>query len=75
MEWLANVVGGRMTPSRPVVDRTGLAGAFDIAWVPPALGAPLVSSLETQLGLSLQPREEALDLLVVDRIERPRVTP
>jgi len=74
MEWLANAVGGRMTPPRPVVDRTGLAGAFDIAWVPPALGAPLAPTLEAQLGLTLEPREEALDLLVVDRIERPRVT-
>ena len=74
MEWLANVVGGRMTPPRPVVDRTGLAGAFDVAWVPPAPGAPLAPSLETQLGLTLEPREEALDLLVVDRIERPRAT-
>jgi uncharacterized protein (TIGR03435 family) len=72
MAWLANIVGGRLPQRAIVVDRTGLSGAYDIEWTPPPPGEPLIASLETQLGLTLQPSEAALDLLVVDRIERPR---
>jgi uncharacterized protein (TIGR03435 family) len=74
MAWLAGVIGGRMPQRAIVVDRTGLAGAYDIAWTPPAPGMPLEPSLEMQLGLTLQRTEAALDLLVVDRIERPKET-
>ena len=74
MEWLANVAGARHPLGGPVVDRTGLAGFYDIAWAPPASGQPLEPSLESQLGLTLEPRVEPIDLLVVDRIERPRGT-
>ena len=58
MEWLANVVGARHPRGRPVVDRTGLSGLYDIAWAPPASGQPLEPSLESQLGLTLEPRIE-----------------
>jgi bla regulator protein BlaR1 len=75
MEWLANVVGVRQRLDRPVLDRTGLAGAYDIAWTPPAPGVPLRESLEAQLGLTLDERVEPVDLLVVDHIERPGSTP
>jgi uncharacterized protein (TIGR03435 family) len=72
MAWLANVVGGRMPQPAIVVDRTGLAGLYDIEWAPPAPGSPVAPSLEAQLGLTLEPSEAPLDLLVVDHIERPR---
>jgi uncharacterized protein (TIGR03435 family) len=72
MEWLAGVVGARMPQPAIVVDGTGLLGAYDITWMPPAPGTPLGPSLETQLGLTLEPRSVPLDLLVVDRIERPK---
>jgi uncharacterized protein (TIGR03435 family) len=68
------VVGARHPLGGPVVDRTGLAGFYDIAWAPPASDQPLEPSLESQLGLTLEPRVEPIDLLVVDRIERPRGT-
>ena len=35
MEWLANVVGARHALDRPVVDRTGLRGPYDIKYEPP----------------------------------------
>jgi bla regulator protein blaR1 len=72
MEWLANVVGARMPQPAIVVDRTGLTGPYDIGFTPPAPGSSLVPALEAQLGLTLEPSEAAIDLLVVDRIERPR---
>jgi uncharacterized protein (TIGR03435 family) len=72
MEWLANVVGARHPLRTPIVDRTGLAGPYDIRWEPPVSGQPLEPSLVSQLGLTLEPRVEPIDLLVVDHIERPR---
>jgi uncharacterized protein (TIGR03435 family) len=69
---------------RPVVNRTGLAGAFDVdlAWSAelqlsaPATGdtrraSSLFSALEEQLGLRLESRTVAVEVLVVDRAEPP----
>ena len=75
MEWLANVVGVRQRLDRPVLDRTGLRGSYDIAWAPPPPGAPVRPSLEAQLGLTLDERVEPVTLIVVDHIERPAATP
>jgi uncharacterized protein (TIGR03435 family) len=74
MDWLANVVASHQRLDRPVLDRTGLTGAYDIEWLPPPPGAPVRPSLETQLGLTLVEGVEPVDLLVVDRVERPRAT-
>jgi bla regulator protein blaR1 len=74
MEWLANVVAYRQRLDRPVLDRTGLTGPYDIAWAPPAPGAPVGPALEAQLGLTLAESVEPVDLLVVDHVERPRST-
>ena len=67
---------------RPVVDRTGVAGTFDIELTfapnaPP--GGDLVNpeapslftALQEQLGLKLDAQREIVDVLVIDRIERP----
>ena len=72
MEWLANVVGAGHELGRPVVDRTGLAGPYDIWWVPPPSDERLLPELQAQLGLTLEPRVVPIDVLVVDHIERPR---
>lgn len=74
MEWLANIVGASNGLDRPVVDRTGLAGAYDIWWTPPESNERLLPELQAQLGLTLEPRVVPIDVLVVDHIERPRVT-
>jgi uncharacterized protein (TIGR03435 family) len=72
---------------RPVIDETGLEGEFDydVIFSPEGLGGALVGappasvsdapSLETalrdDLGLRLESRRGPVDVLVVDRIERP----
>jgi uncharacterized protein (TIGR03435 family) len=66
---------------RPVVDKTGLTGIYDMhldmgqAGLPAADGsAPglsVFSSLQEQLGLKLEPQKEPVEYLVIDRIERP----
>jgi uncharacterized protein (TIGR03435 family) len=65
---------------RPVVDATGLTQPFDIEVqyspeVPSPdreVGPPLRAALADQLGLRVQDGRAAVDVLVVDRVERPR---
>lgn len=69
-----------------VVDRTGLTGGFDILienmvnqWgnrspsldATPSDAAPLPAALQEQLGLRIDARREPIDVLVIDRVERP----
>jgi uncharacterized protein (TIGR03435 family) len=69
-----------------VFDRTGLEGTFDMLlenmvdqWGPrgpsvdaaPSDAAPLPAALHEQLGLRIDARREPIDMLVIDRIERP----
>ena len=64
---------------RTVVDRTGLDGLYDldVTYAPEGPGAPasdapsLFTALQEQLGLKLDPEKELVEVLVVDRIERP----
>jgi uncharacterized protein (TIGR03435 family) len=72
---------------RPVIDETGLTGEFDldVFFQPEGLGGALVgppppslsdapaltTALQDELGLRLEPRRGPVDVLVVDRIERP----
>jgi len=85
MEQLArNLVGG---VGRIVVDKTGLAGYYDInvtfaADGPPSAGAPaapapdpggasLFTAMQEQLGLKLEPGRAPIPVLVIDRATRP----
>jgi uncharacterized protein (TIGR03435 family) len=72
---------------RTVVDMTGLTGTYDFTldWArvqPPSLGAdgaPLVdsggpslfSAVQEQLGLKLESRKQAIDMIIVDHAEKP----
>jgi uncharacterized protein (TIGR03435 family) len=74
---LAKVLSGQL--GRTVQDQTGLKGVFDfkLEWEPdpgsPNAGsAPsLFTALEEQLGLKLESERGAVDVLVIDHVERP----
>jgi uncharacterized protein (TIGR03435 family) len=68
--------------NRPVEDRTGLAGRFSLrlTWTPDGLGtAPensnaqpdFFTAIQEQLGLKLVSSKAPVDVLVIDRVERP----
>jgi uncharacterized protein (TIGR03435 family) len=62
---------------RAVVDKTGLTGSFDwtLKWAPETQavsdGPALVTALQEQLGLRLEPQVATIDVLVIDSAERP----
>jgi uncharacterized protein (TIGR03435 family) len=70
---------------RPVIDRTGLTGTFDLSieWTPaitpppgfgfaPDEGGPtFFEAIQEQLGLKLQAQTGPVDVLVVDHVEEP----
>lgn len=64
---------------RPVVDKTGLTGKYDIAlkWTPddqqgrPDAGPTIFAAIQEQLGLKLVPARGPVDTLVVDHAEQP----
>jgi uncharacterized protein (TIGR03435 family) len=80
MNTLASMLSTQI--GRPVLNRTGLDGRFDIAatWSaslsagvePPTNdGAGLFTAVQEQLGLRLQADRAPIDVLVIDHIERP----
>ena len=72
---------------RPVVDQTGLSGRFDytLQWTPEtnrptgpgadvptdSTGTSFLQAVREQLGLKLKPTRSAINVFVVDHVERP----
>jgi uncharacterized protein (TIGR03435 family) len=62
---------------RPVVDKTGITGFFDIALksAPSAMlqenGPSLFTLIQEQLGLKLVPEKAPMEVLVIDHVEKP----
>jgi uncharacterized protein (TIGR03435 family) len=64
---------------RPIIDKTGLTGKFNIhlEYAPdqttedPAAGPSIFTALQQQLGLKLDPAKAPGELLIIDSIERP----
>jgi uncharacterized protein (TIGR03435 family) len=72
---LAAQLAGRVL-DRAVLDRTGIAGEFDVSleWTPdesPDRGPSIFTALQEQLGLKLETQRGVVDVLVVDHVERP----
>jgi uncharacterized protein (TIGR03435 family) len=58
---------------RPVMDMTGIQGAYDftLEWAPDGVsGASIFTALQEQLGLKLEVRETTVEILVVDRADK-----
>ena len=85
MEAFAPIVRNMTGGTKPVVDKTGLAGAwdFDITWTPAPLlslaggdGIPLLEALDKQLGLKLEDEKIPMPVIVVDSAsEKPANNP
>src|SRR5262249_2561510 len=84
MRMLATVLSNWL--GRPVEDRTGLTGRYSYrleysepdagkeatdANPPEVLGASVLTALQEQLGLKLEPTRGAAETIVIDRVERP----
>jgi len=74
---------GRTSIDRVVVDHTGLTGKFDweVQWVPDDLrvdggarpeGPSIFEAFRQQLGIKLEATRARVDVLVIDRAERPQ---
>jgi uncharacterized protein (TIGR03435 family) len=82
MDDVVRFLDGSAYLDRPVLDRTGLAGTYDIELtytpdIPPNRREPDPSdisvfvALQDQLGLRLSPRKAPMEILIVDHVEKP----
>ena len=75
METLARNLSG--TTGRYVVDKTGLSGSYDLELEftpdqsPDTTGPSLFTAMQEQLGLKLDSQRAPVEVLVIDRLERP----
>ena len=68
-----------VSADRPVIDKTGLTGDidYDISITPPAGGSfdevnrAIIYAVMDQLGLKLEPARDTMEVLVVDRVDKP----
>ena len=72
-----NMIVGYLGTGRPVLDRTGLQGLFDVVleWTPTpdaADGVSIFTAVREQLGLRLDNGRTTLDVVVIERAERPQ---
>jgi uncharacterized protein (TIGR03435 family) len=83
MSDIVDALNGTAFVDRAVVDHTGLTGTYNVklTYTPSYLryngstpdvdDIDIFQAVEKQLGLKLEPRKEPVDMLVVDRVEKP----
>jgi len=85
LSYLVRMLSGQPeVAGRVLVDKTALTGPYDLKlqWEPQNLtstpntgsersGATLFTALQEQLGLKVESRKEPLDVVVIDRIDKP----
>jgi uncharacterized protein (TIGR03435 family) len=73
MQHFAEVLSRQM--DLPVVNRTGLDGAFNLKlqWAPQNVdaGPSIYTAVQEQLGLRLRAEKTPVDVIVIDHAERP----
>jgi hypothetical protein len=74
MEYLALQVANSGGLGREVIDKTALTGTYDLTlhWASPDSNEPgVVTAVQEQLGLKLEPQKDAVEILVIDHAEKP----
>jgi uncharacterized protein (TIGR03435 family) len=77
MDFFARNASNVTASGRPVIDATGLTGAFDVSieFTPSQPNEPeelpFEAALREQLGMTLQPRKAPQKVMVLDHVERP----
>lgn len=81
MDELAGEIGNSFMPDRPVIDRTGLTGRYDfkleatpefrLRGETQAGDASVADAIEAQLGLKMEPQRAEVEVMVVERMEKP----
>jgi uncharacterized protein (TIGR03435 family) len=82
MDELVKMIPGVFFIDRPVVDRTGLAGAYDFKIEatpqsrmtgddPDLKNISIFTAVQQQLGLKLESQKAMIEVLVVDHVEKP----
>ena len=75
METFARNLAG--ATGRYVLDKTGLSGSYDLELEftpdqsPDTTGPSLFTAMQEQLGLKLDSQRAPVEVLVIDRLERP----
>jgi uncharacterized protein (TIGR03435 family) len=60
-----------LNTGRPVIDKTGLKGYYDIRLEYPEGRDRFASTIQEQLGFKLEPTTADVDVLVIEHVERP----
>jgi uncharacterized protein (TIGR03435 family) len=81
METLVGAIQRGFNSDRPVVDRTGLTGTYDLKleatpeWRidsnPDPNEVSIFTAVKEQLGLKLEAQKAMIEILVIDRVEKP----